>query len=380
MDDRKKIIRELEDKKYSDTEARNELLAGLGETLLQRMGENEDFPEGSESTPGSEVGILAREAAEYRRIQKEIAESADLIRELEADILKLKDLEGRIFTAEEEHARLEKELRDLYMRLGKGLLADSGFVDFTGPFRQQEEFLLARIEEQEKRLEELKVREGGVLSWLGKNAQMAVSKTFLQKNRAALQKVYRSAGEQFLSTGPGRAMDGEAAGDAGEAVELKGRISALAVDLAGLKRERRNLADLFGAEDSPSRRIQGLEKHIIHTRGELPAVYLRFGTMAAEGDNREALSSVIYKDDSVVFEKAELFKTQIAEEELEIEKIKATISIDNEKAEIEKMKKAVAHQQQKIAAANEAILDVEKQIAESQRQIEELNSFLSKHE
>jgi hypothetical protein len=371
MDERKKQIRELEDKKRADIAARGQLLERLGETLFQRIGEGEPFPQASGDTPG---GILA----EYRKLQKEIADSADSIKGLEADILKLKELEGEIFAKEEEHSRLEKELGEVYIRLGKALLQEPVVDDLAGPLRQQEETLLFRIEEQENKVRELEEREGGVLSWLGKNAQMAVSKALATKNRAALQRVYRSVGEQYIAGGQGSSA-WDSLSDAGEAEGLKGRLSSLSAALAGLKKERRNIGDVFSAEGSPSRRIQGLERHIAHTRGKFPAVYLRFGSLAAEAGGRDVLSSVIEEEDGLVLEKAEALKAQIAGDALEIEKIKAAISIDNEKAEIEKVKRAIINQELKIAKANDEISDLEKQIAESERRIEELKAFLEKN-
>jgi peptidoglycan hydrolase CwlO-like protein len=53
------------------------------------------------------------------------------------------------------------------------------------------------------------------------------------------------------------------------------------------------------------------------------------------------------------------------------------INIDNEKAAIEKMNKAIIGQRQKITVANEHIADFEKQIAETEQRIEELQAFLN---
>ena len=124
MDERKNAIRDLEDRKQADIEARNQLLENLGETLFRRIGDGNPFSdlesqEGGGENPGAILG-------EYRRLQKEIADSAGIIKGLEEDIIKLKELEGKIFTREEERSRLEKELEEVYTRLGKALLSASG--------------------------------------------------------------------------------------------------------------------------------------------------------------------------------------------------------------------------------------------------------------
>ena len=397
MDDRKRIIRDLEDKKLENTGALGKLLEGLGETLLQRIGEEEPFTETGESSFG---GILA----EYRRLQKEINESYAIIKTLEADTLRLKELEGEILAKEEEHSRLEKDFREVCTRLGELLLAangqqsdSAGFDEFANPYRLEEGFLLAKISEQEQKLRELEEREGGMLTWLSKNAQIVMARAHLSKDRSTLQRVYNKTGEQFIAAGlqlkAGELPEGEHTGAAGKVAEtaanLKGSISSLAVYLAGLKGERRNMGDLLDTEGSPFRRIQGLEKHIVHIQGTFPAVYYRFGVLAAEvlrqsppaqqSAGNVYLASIIKEDDTRIFEKAAVIRTQITEEDLEIEKIRAAISIDNEKAEIEKMKKSITNQQQKIAAANDAIADLEKQITESQRRIEDFETFLAKH-
>ena len=381
MDERKKTIRELEDKMMAGTEARNRLFEGLGEALFVKIGDGTPFPEESGNTPG---GILA----DYRTLQKEVAESEEIIKGLEADVVRLKELEESIFLKEKDQSLLEKELDGIHTQLGKTLLKDSDDVNDVS--KSQEEDLLARIGEQEKKLEELEGREGGILSWLGKSAQIAVSRTLLLKNRTALQRIYRTVGKTFLSgrnaadsagiSPDGKIPGGETAGIVEKALELSEKLSSLAVDLAMLKGERRNMGDVFGPEGSPARRIMGLQKHISHVKGEYVAVYHRFGLLAAESKGREALTSILTAEDYTVLEKAESLKAVIARDELEIEKIKASISIDNDYAEIEKMKKNILGQKQKIAAAEEAVADLEKSIARVEEHIEGLKKFIGENE
>ena len=369
MDERKSIIRELEEKKRADAEARNRLLEGLGEALIQRMEEDGSFSEGI-------GGILA----EYRGLRNEIADSLVTIKSLEEDSLRFKELEDNISAKEGEISRLTKEFAEACTRLGRALLRVKVSGDFIGPHRQQEETILAKIDEQEQKIKELEEREGGVLAWLGKNAQIAVAKALLLKNRSSLQKVYRSAGEQFFVVKPDDILEGEAAAAALGAGELKGRLDSLTDDLFVLKGERRKLTDVFGAEGSPSRRIGTLQKRIAFIKGEFPALYLRLGTLATKSEGREALVSVLNEDDRTVLERAAFHLNMANERELKIKKVKATISIDNEKAEIEKIKKGIANQRNKIAAANKEISDFEKQIAEAEHNIAELEAFLGENE
>lgn len=377
MDERTNTIRNLEAKKLADIKARNRLLEGLGEALFQRIGEGEPF--GGGDTPGGgapEAETPAGILSEYRGLQKEIAVSGDTIKSLESEVSRLKELEGAASVKEEEKTRLDAELEDAYAEIGKGLIEDPDFHDTSGVVRQQEENLLARIDEHERKLEDLETKEGGIFAWLGKNARMTVSKTALSKNRAALQKLYRAVGEKFLAANRPELASGENAFAAGRAGELKERTALLAADISGIKAECRKIGEAFGADGSPSRRINGLEKHITQTRGKFPAVNLRMGAFAAGDGGREPLSAFLRDEDAPVLEDAARIKTGIEETELAVEKIKAAIRIDDEKAEIEKRKKAIGAQRQKITAANEAITEHEKSIAETERRIEELRVFI----
>ena len=382
MDERKNIIRELEEKKNADTEERNRLLEALGETLIKRIGETEPFTEKADGSSGDTPGTVLEE---YRLIQKEVAVSTEIIKSLEADTQKLKEVETEISEKEKEKTRVEKELEEAAGTLGKQLLPDPEFQDLAGSSKQQEEDLLVKIEELEKKLDDLGEQGKGFLAWLGKNAQMVMSKNLLQRNRSSLQRLYRSVGEKFLSMDQEKSLDGEAAQTLETARELKERINSLGRNLAELKAERKRITDIFGIEGSPARRISGIEKRISHIKLGLPGVYLRFGTLAAENAGQKApwrktLSSFIKDNESEIIEKAEVLNTRIAERDLRIKKINASMNIDKKKAEIEKLNKAIEGQKEKITFAKEAISGYESQIAESEQQIEELETFLKQND
>ena len=369
MDERKSIIRGLEEKKRGDTDGRARLLEGLGQALIQRIGESASFP--------AEVETIL---AEHRALQTEIAGSNESIKSLEADSQRLKALDDSIAAKEAENTQLAKEFAESCTSLGKALLGEAELSDFAASYRQQEQALIAKIDEQEQKAQELQEREGGVFVWLGKNAQMAVSKALLLKNRSALQKIYRSAGEQFFAAPPAEALSGETAAAVQSAAGIKERTDWLGADLAALRAERRKLADSFGAEGSPSRRIQGLQKRITFIKESFPELYLRLGSLAAKTEGKAALTSVLNEEDEAVLEKAALHQTLIDESELKIKKLRAAISIDSEKAEIEKIRKAIANQRQKIAAAYEEIGELEKQISDAEHNIDELQAFLKANE
>ena len=383
MDERVRLIQSLEEKKRIDTETRNRLLEGLGENLFKRIGDDdpvsaENGSEGNISEEPKVNGVTV--LAEYRRLNREISESTDIIKSLEAEIQRLKDLEGEIAVREEDYSRLDKLLEEVHLNLGMALLKDLDSEENEWLPRQKEEKLLAKIEEQESMQETLKkqnAEEGGVFNWLGTNARLVFSGALLQKNRSALHRFYQRTGEEFLNNRKDEAMPDETAEIAGKALEIRKNLSSLSAELADLRNERKKIGDIFGAEGSPSRRIQGLEKHIAHVKGEIPGVCRSFGSLAAESEGDDFVHSLLAEEDEPVLEKEKLLKFRISEEELDIQKIKAAISIDNEHTEIERMKKAIHAQKKKITAAEEAITGLEKQISKSELHIEELKNFVN---
>ena len=369
MDERKSVIRELEDKNRIDKDAVNKHYENLGASLFQKIGEGEPFAESEGETPGALL-------KEFRNLNIDIAESREIIKSLEADIGRLKELEEQITEKEAEQSRLESEFDKTSLKLGEELM---DHADWEDPLKPQEVSILAKINEQEEKQAELEEREGGIFAWIGKNAQIAVSKGIILKNKYALQRLYRSAGEKFISGRHDQVLSGEAGESAEKAKELKDKISSLAVDLAMLKGERRNMSELFSAEGNPSRRISAQEKHIIHIQGLFAGLECRFGTLAADKKSGDELTSLLTLDDEQLIEKTGGIKAEIAERDLKIAMLNAAIKIDDENAEIEKLKKSIQGQRQKIAAAEEAIGKLETDISEANNRIDELDLFIKQN-
>ena len=382
MDERKKTIQELEHKKREELQALNHLLQEFGEIMLQRMGDEMLFLSAQEHAEGGNIppSITANGlASEYRKLQKELVESGEIIVKLEENTAIIKELDESISNREAECSRCEKELDESYSSLGQLLLTTGGAEEFAASFKQQEGNLLEKIDEHEQKIEALEEKKGGAFAWLSKNTQIAFSKAVLSKNRSALEKIYFNAGSQFLLSEPAEPLQGELAIASAKAAELKGLQASLTVKTAELKEERKKTADLYEAEGNPAKRIQVLERRVSQIKGEFPSVCLKFGTLIMEPGGTEALSPVITNDDNEVLSKADTIKKSIADIDLGIEKAQADISIDNEKAEIEKLRKSIVNQQQKIDAANDAIFKLNEQIADSEKRIEELADFLEKN-
>jgi DNA repair exonuclease SbcCD ATPase subunit len=381
MDERKTSIRELENKKFQDLESRDLLLENLGETLFSRL---EGKKKASRNLPAQESGdnpeaghSPADAMAEYQRLLKEIADSREIIKTIEEETQKLKELEEQINTKDEENSAYVKELTGLYEQIGELALGSPDHENFSGAYKGQLEDLLFKIEAQEDKLEELENSGGGFFSRLGGSARSVVIKALLAKNQASLKRLYRRAGEKFVSPENSR-PEGK-----GEIASLKEKIdrlrqlsSSLSADLAFLRGEKRKAAEVLGAEGNPVKRIQGLEKHIAQTGDEIRHVYRRFGAYGLDPVWKNFYASLFTKEDSSILGRIESLEESIKDTENHIEKLKAAIAIDEEKAEIEKLNAGIEAQRQRIAAAGESIAEMQKRIADAENHIEELTKLL----
>jgi hypothetical protein len=369
MDERKKTIADLESKKQEVQRSIALILEDFGEALFSRI-------------PGREE--LSGNGEEYLSLQKEIADSEGFIALIEADNLRLKELEDEIRSKEQENTACDRDRDEACIRLGRLALNEREFDILTDSHKRQIDALISKIDEQEEKLAALEEKAGtNVLVSIGRNAQGMVLRTLLAKNQQGLEKCYRTLGEKLIRADEEFPASAPEMADAiREAVDLKEKSAAAAAELAALKGERRKIGDAFGAGGGPVKRIQGLERHITHVRGELRQVYRQFGEAAsyqAEAPGTELgkrFASILTDDDRPVLEKIASLRATAADYAWQIEKLKAAIAIDDEKALIEKMKKNIEDHRDKIKKAESAIAELEGRIAGSEKHIKELESLL----
>ncbi|MDR0623359.1 MAG: hypothetical protein LBG10_02915 [Treponema sp.] len=321
MDYRKKNIGELENKKQESRRSLDLILEDFGGLLLDRIG-GEDFPSG--------------DVQEYRRLLQEVSDSESLIRTIEADALRLRELEENISRQEQRRDAQARDLSGLYGALGKCVLEDSQAGDPAVSYRQRADMLTLKIESLEGRLTELETGEGtNVFAWLGKSAQGVLARSSLAKARNNLDRLYQEAGERFTRPGGDNPpLQGASAKLAEEIKKARSLSQTLTEELAELREERRKMGGVFGAEGGPAKQIQGLERHINHIRQELKTVYRRFGEQAAAGENKKVFAPLFHEDDRPVLDKIKLIKKTIGDYDGEIKKLKASLEIDAEKAEM----------------------------------------------
>jgi hypothetical protein len=376
MEDRKKSIRDLEARKAQTLEALDGLLEKLGESFITRI-------EGGEITPDMPVSETADSPQglcdEKAKNIKEIADSQDAIKTIETNLSRLGELEELIDRKEQENSEKNRQMVQFYLKLGELILGDPRFREFCAPFEAEFNDIILRIDSQEKKLDELENSEGGFFTKVANGAKSMVTKSLLTKYRSSLEKLYRSAGEQFIVSWEKSSedlddfvADREIAELTGQCEELRKLSAAIKEEIAGLRNERKECADVLDLGGSPIRRISDLEKYIARIREDIKKIHRRFGASIRRADMVSVFSAHFIETEKVLDEKICSLEELIFETERKIEETKIAIAIDDKKAEIEKLKDAIAEKQRVIADTNTAILEYEGEIVEAEKQLEEL--------
>jgi len=374
MDDRKKQIKELELRKQEQVVSLETLLTRLGEALLGRVA---DFEQ--ESIADFE------ELAVFKRLKKDIVDSEAAIQAVEDQIRRFKELEETIEVKEQEESAGSKELAVIYGRLGKLLLDGDADADFCAPYRDQADALLTKVLSLEERVAGLEGREGGnVFTWIGKNAQGLVLRSFLTKAEENLDQLRRTVGERYSRRDATALPAGEIETLCAELERKQTEARALSQNLTELREERRTISVSYNSEGGPIKQIQTLKNHITHVRDELRALYRRIGAEAAAVDDafndglerRHVIDSLITPEDREDLDNAARTSRLIRDNESMIEKLQASLDIDEEKAKIERYRRMIKEKREKIAQAEKSIMEFEEHIKVSGAAIEKLQTLL----
>ena len=383
MDDRKKQISELEQRKREQIVSLEALLTRLGEALLER-----------EAGSGQEENPAFEELADFRRLKKDIADSEAAIQAVEDQIRRFRELEETIEVKEQEESAGSKELAVVYGKVGKLLLDEAGgaasagalaVAEFCAPYRDQADALLTKVLSLEERVTGLEGREGGnVFTWIGKNAQGLVLRSFLTKAQENLDQLRQTVGERYSRRDVAALPDSEK-GSAGEIESLcadierkRAEVRVLSQELAELKEERRTISVSYNSEGGPIRQIQTLKNHITHVRDELKTLYRRIGAEMAAVDGierRQIIDSLIAPEDRDDLDNAARISRSIHDDETMVEKLQASLDIDDEKERIERYRRMIAEKREKIAQAEKSIMEFEENIRVSEASIEKLGKI-----
>jgi prefoldin subunit 5 len=372
MDDRKKRIDELEREKQEARAALDALLENFGESLYSRT---------------KDMQVNFDDIGHYKEYLNNITATNTAIGKVEEKNRRYKELEDTIDFKEREEKERLREVALIYRKLGKALLENSVYNDFTISFREQADALSSKLESLENRIMELEAKEGGnVFTWIGKSAQGLVLKSFLSKAQESQEQLYHNVGERYSNRESGReegVTEGEIAALKGEIDKMLEVSRAAMNELSSLKDERRMISAGFGLDGNPQKQIQNLKNRISEIRENLRNLYRTFGAQAAGIMDAEILperkyfiDTIVTAEDSEIIGRAVKMNQTVIEYETNIGKLSASLAIDEENAKIEKYQKSIEDKNNRIDELKRAINDLEENVRDSQAYIQELKKKL----
>jgi len=367
MDDRKRRIDDLLRNTRESKASLDTLLENFGESLYSRTREmNADFDD----------------INQYKSHLLDIAESNIAIGKIEEKNRRFKELEEAINAKEIEERDQAKEMAGIYRKFGKALLENSAYDDYTSLFKEQADSLKTKRESLEARINELDNKEGGnVFSWIGKSAQGLVLKSFLSKAQESQEQLYHSIGERY-STRDSASEEDDVAFIRGEIDELRAVMKTAQDELAALKDERRIITASFGIDGNPQKQIQSVKNHIVHIKETLGVLYRNFGLQVTgideniTPDRKYFIDTIVSAEDSEIIGRAVRLNQALNDNEKAIQKLRASLAIDEEKYKIEKYGKTIDEKKMRITEFQKNIADLEDSIRESEGYIRELEKQL----
>ena len=334
------------------------------------------------------------ELAVYQGYQLDIANSQASIQAAEEQIRRSKELDQNIEASEREESNNAKELAVAYSRLGKLLFDESSgkYADFCASYRDQNEALLTKVFSLGERMDELEKKEGGnVFTWIGKGAQGLVLRSFLTKAQENLEFLRRNVGERYSKEIKTTSVGGDSPEDNSEIDGLcaeidwkRARSNDLSSDITVLKEERRLINSSFTAEGGPVKHISAIKGRIANAQNELKSLYRRMGAECASiesaqdaaAERKQTLNAFLQPQDSEVLDNVSRINSSIHDNEEEIKKLEASLSIDDEKAKIERFRRMILEKREKIARAEQEIVEYEDGIKDSEAFIKKLQELL----
>ena len=383
VDERIKKIDELDKHRKESRAEFVRLMEGLGESLLTRPINDADLP--------------VQEIEEYRRLQKEIEAAQASIQTVEVQIARLRNLEEEIEAGEKKEHEQANTLNQHYAQLGGLVLEDAGYNDFTAPWQEQADMLSTKLKSLNERMAELAEKKGNVFTWIGKNAQGMVLKSFQANAQENYDRLCRNVGEQFTGVQAGRGKKGQSSNF--EITELideigknKDAARTLGSELSALREERRRVSETVNAEGGPLKQMKKLRKHIEAAKEELLTLYRNFGTAAynenagpqdiktedveSPDERSTAIKSLLNKADKAILKDAGRLMQSIFNDEAKIKKLETSLKIDENLEKIEKMRRSIVHEKARISELERAIEDLESRIKDAENQNKELQKFL----
>ena len=369
MDDRRKRIDDLIKNNKESRTSLDALLENFGESLYIRTKDMDNI---------SQAKGVTEDIIQYNIYLQDIAESNIAIAKIEEKNRRYKEMEEAIEAIEKEERERAKVMVGIYRKLGKALLENSAYDDYTSFFREQADALKAKLESLETRITELENKEGGnVFSWIGKSAQGLVLKSFLSKAQESQEQLYHNVGERYSTRDS--VSDGDEIAQIRAEIDCLREISKTALDaLSNLKDEKRIITASFGIDGNPQKQIQAVKNRIAKINEDIKNLYRKFGAEASGIDEdiiperKYYIDTIVTAEDGETIGRAARLNQSILENEKAINRLKTSLAIDEEKNKVDKYYKSILDKKEKIADMEKAIEDLEKNILEAENHIKEL--------
>ncbi|MDR0487528.1 MAG: hypothetical protein LBG91_04705, partial [Treponema sp.] len=298
---------------------------------------------------------------------------------------RFRELEKTIEVKEQEEKELSKELTGVFRKLGRVLLENGTNDEFTGIFREEADALAAKLVSLESRIAELESKDGGnVFSWIGKGAQGLVLRSFLSKAQENQEQLFRSVGERCSSHDLGAVeIPAEASLLVAEVERVRSASRSVLEETVVLRDEKRVISAGFGIDGSPQKQIHSINHHITEVRECLRRLYRNFGAQTAgitdagvTPERKYFIDAIVSAEDGEIIGRAVRLNQSIIDSDTAIGKLRAAISIDEEKVKIEKYRKSIGDKKDRIAEFERVIADLEDGIKDSEAYINELQKLL----
>jgi chromosome segregation ATPase len=368
MDDRKKRIDDLQKNNKENRGSLDTLLENFGENLYSRT---------------KDMNLEFEDITLYKAYLQDIAESNITIGKIEEKNRRFRELEEAIEIREQEEKERAREMAGIYRRLGKALLENPAYEDYTSLFKEQADALTAKLESLEARIGELDNKEGSnVFSWIGKSAQGLVLKSFFSKTQESQEQLYHNIGERYSSR-DSVSKDDDVAVIREEIDALRGVSRSAQDDISALKDEKRMISAGFGIDGNPQKQIQAVKNHIEQVKDDLRSLYKDFGAQASgimdeaiAPERKYFIDTIVTAEDGETIGRAVRLNQSIIDNEKAIGKLKASLAIDDEKSKIEKYKKSIEEKKNRIIDLEKSIADLEESVSDSENSISELQKQL----
>jgi hypothetical protein len=380
MDERKRTITELTDKKNSYLSMLDGFFSDLAKSYITRAlaglsPTTVSLPEEIEKLCRLENGVLDNYSVFCSLEEKSAICRAEISETRNAYTKSIET--GTLITEKETDSRgNRRELKLLYIKLGKLILREET-LSAVIPNRSAYVLVMKKIAQKEKRLSDIAAENSeraNFLRKIGNGVESITARALLSKDHETLDRLAEIAGEQFAAvytdlTLPASGENAGAVTDTlSETLFMKKLIDEIDKEIADLKVDKQKTTDNWRIDGTSNRKIERLENEIKQNDAEIRKIFSAIGTRIASNGSLELAAN-----ENELLSKISGLKSEITEYENQIEKLEASLIIDEERETVSKLER-------KIAELKVTIAESENQIEKTRLAITEANTRIAQLE